>query len=141
MMYSVEDKVQSPKDDERKRANKERLNNDIEAEASGGFSDYESSNAGQTRPKPVHNPYDATEDNLNDRLPAETINRNSHKSTPQNGSNKMPSIHSKGASDQKSIHSRVTHRRVASNQYEGAGKTGQISVAMQILNMDEEEKE
>ena len=152
MMYSVEDRVGPPRGDEQRYAAIKRGNKDLEPEASGGFSQYNSSNHGGSKP--------TSETNLKQSING--VNKLRESSRPQQDSDKdedsgsiavtskvkktpvhvdKKSIHSKQSSVSKIQKSRISHRRGSSTNYEANNKTGAVSIAMQILNMDEDEKE
>lgn len=136
MLYSVEDTVQPPKNDQQRHAKNNRLNHDLDAEASGGFSQYDSENGAEKPKRGQHIKYDS---GINSREGTNLIQSNM--STPKGMPSKAPTSRSKLASMSKGNRSRISHIRGKSGPNGITQKTGQITIAMQVLNMDEDEKE
>lgn len=152
MMYSVEDRVNSPQNDQQKKIkNRKSLNQDIEPEESGGFSQYSDSNNGHDKSeraeKLVRHNENTTGAKGKDYEPQESANATptSRIDTKAMRSISQAALSKASRSKQNTVskgkRSRVGHRRGSTHNFEGTHKTGTISIAMQILNMDEEEKE
>jgi hypothetical protein len=136
MLYSVEETVQPPKNDEQRYTKNNKINNDLDAEVSGGFSQYDSENGAEKPRKAHYNKYDS---GINSREGHNLIQSNM--STPKGIPSKAPTSRSKLASMSKGSRSRISHIRGKSGPNGITQKTGQITIAMQVLNMDEDEKE
>lgn len=150
MLYSVEDKVNPPRRDEQRPTLRDSINNDLEGEVNGDFLQYNNSNTSATK--------------LVSEIPNGRYNENeSYNNTPLrptepeyqpkedlNGDNTVlklspahtrKSTRTKLSTVSKDQRSRLSRRRGSTGHLRTTQKSGPVSIAMQVLNMDEEEKE
>ena len=121
MLYSVEETVEPPKNDQQRHVRNNKMNNDLDAEASGGFSQYDSENGGEKAKRAHHNKYDSR---ANNKRGTNLIQSN--KSTPKGMPSKAGTARSKIASMSKGSRSRISHVR---------GKSGPNGITQKMISI------
>ena len=147
MLYSVEDNVKLSNNVDQKNNNKRRINDDLEDDQNndinnnpeGGHKHGDSGNQNLEESHDQVNDFKGDKSSAN-VTPNERI-RIKHNKVPSQSTDKK-SFRSKISTVSKGYRSRVVSRRAGSMAANtNTEKNGTISLAMQILNMDEEDKQ